>query len=337
MGFFFDSASITRDDVVATNEAKWSKIFPLGVTKFRSDFPDGKIEFDAELLGEMVANWKAEGSPERAVNYFHRGSSDGGATPIDEKVAAGWIQNLELRADGLYAQIRWTDRAREFIQKDELRYLSPEFLTDSTDANTGEARGAKLLGAALLNDPFLVELPKVAASERAHVEEELKEMKVQLSETTVQLSAAKAEVAKLVEVEKLAAEKISLAETRAVSAEKERDELKAEKRTREVNDFCAALIVSGKITPAMRPGVEKLALAHGVDAVKFFDETPAVVDVSGKATGVSAAPADDKASAKSRWEAKVQSLLSGGMKFPVAVNEARRAMPTEYNLIFGGK
>jgi len=133
---------------------KWNKLFPVNTTRYRSDFPGGQIDFTPEFLSAMITNWSRVGSPGLPVDYAH-----------DEKgVASGWIEGLELREDGLYAAIRWTDPARAAIQADELRYLSPTFATDGDDSATGFSQGPTLYGAALLNTPFLQDLPRVAAT-----------------------------------------------------------------------------------------------------------------------------------------------------------------------------
>ena len=84
--------------------------------------------------------------------------------PVEEKLAAGWISDLAARPDGVWGLIGWTEKARGFIAADELRYLSPTFTTDGLDRSTGQSQGPSLFGAALLNDPYLKELPRVAAS-----------------------------------------------------------------------------------------------------------------------------------------------------------------------------
>lgn len=142
------------------NVAKWNQLLIPG-TFFRSDF--GSLTFDGAFFGAILQNWNRAGSRPLPVDYFHRGQT-GDDLPAEEKIAAGWINQLEIRPDGLWALIQWTDRARGYILADELRYLSATFLEDMTDKRTGQPQGPTLLGAALLNDPFLSEMPRVAAS-----------------------------------------------------------------------------------------------------------------------------------------------------------------------------
>ena len=41
--------------------------------------------------------------------------------------AAGWVEAMEVRDDGIYARVAWTAKAREMIQAGEYRYVSPAF------------------------------------------------------------------------------------------------------------------------------------------------------------------------------------------------------------------
>lgn len=142
-------------------EAKWQQLFPMGV-RYRRDFPDGKVNFTPQYFGVMLRNWEEAGKPSLMVDYFHKGPGE--EHPIADKIAAGWIENLELRADGLYALIKWTEKARGHIVADELRCLSPYFAHNAMSRLTGKLQGPTLGGAGLLNDPFLQDLQPVSAS-----------------------------------------------------------------------------------------------------------------------------------------------------------------------------
>lgn len=157
----FDAGAVEKP---ATAEPKWQLLFPLGVKRFRNDFAGGAITFSREWLAQMLANWERSGKPRLVVDYFHRGLSDESPVANEDKVASGWIQQLRLGEKGLEGLIAWTDKARAHILADELAYLSPTFHPNAPDKQTGGRQGPTLMGAALLNDPFLTELPRVAAS-----------------------------------------------------------------------------------------------------------------------------------------------------------------------------
>jgi len=335
---------------------KWHLVFPMGVVKHRGDFPNGRIEFSRSVLEAMATNYTAEGKPERAVNYFHRGASSVPGTP-EEKRAAGWISDVRVTDAGLEALIAWTERARGFILADELRYLSPEFLLDGMSKSTGKKQGPTLLGAALLNDPFLTELPRVAASESTATENHtMKNVAALLNlaedatpeniEEAVKALIAKAE--KVDEATKLAeTQSVTLTEVQAMVAklteqttalEKERAELAAKEKERAAKSYVAELVKQGRVTPAIREGVEALALAHGVESIKFLEAAPPVV-TPGAEVGVvgDAAPTDPKVDATKRFTARVTEHEAKGMKYMDAFNLTRGEMPTEFALAFAAK
>ncbi len=145
----------------ATPQPKWQMIFPLG-THHNGGWPKEGVKVDAAFCKSMVANWKKLGEPELVVDYFHKTNDE--AAPNDERIAAGWMTALEVRADGLWSLIRWTEKARSRILADELRALSPEFATNGMDPHTGKPQGPTLICCALLTNPAFKEMPRVAAA-----------------------------------------------------------------------------------------------------------------------------------------------------------------------------
>jgi phage I-like protein len=162
----------------AENGQRWNQLFPFG-KRYRDDFPDGELEFNDAFFAAMVRNFEKVGA-DLPVDYFHRGSSDNSQVRNDDKVAAGWITALKVVKDsadskqnGLWGLFKWNDKARKQVLADELRYLSPTFVEERVDPTTGEEQGPTLFGAGLLNDPFLQDLPKVAASRNSRSTKEL--------------------------------------------------------------------------------------------------------------------------------------------------------------------
>ena len=171
-----DFPSVSTDTSTPASDeggAKWNMLFPMGATMYRSDLPGGSLTYDAEFFDAMLRNWKRCDEESRKVSgegfrlpvdYFHRGESFGDNLPVADKVASGWIIDLQVRPTGLFGLVRWLDDARELILADKLAYLSPTFHPDGPNKWDGGAQGPTLYGAALLNDPFLTQMPRVAAS-----------------------------------------------------------------------------------------------------------------------------------------------------------------------------
>lgn len=178
-----DRLSIVLDDLIETKDSdapKWHLLFPLGKTKFREDFPGGRITFSAQMLRTMESNAKRIMSAtghEFPVNFNHFGGiQPEPSAPLELSVAFGWIKdvafdgvgNSEEKADGpgLYSLIQYTEKAKQLIRNKEIRYISPEFSLEYINRDTGENQGATLLGAGLTNTPFLKELPAIAAKDK---------------------------------------------------------------------------------------------------------------------------------------------------------------------------
>jgi phage I-like protein len=148
-------------------EAKWNLIFPRGEWFGQNLAPiGGSIKLDDALFAELMTNWQNAGRPPLPVTYHHVDSEHApGVTPEEKKKAAGWFEDLRVTPYGLEGLTKWTEAAKERIRADEYRFFSPEWTSQHIDRRTGETKGWWLYGAALLNDPFFNELPRVAAKD----------------------------------------------------------------------------------------------------------------------------------------------------------------------------
>jgi phage I-like protein len=139
----------------------WVHAFPLGEYHHPVH---GRLVFTHERLERLAAgvNGRSRGI-DLAIDYEHRGDVAKGAR------AAGWITAAEVRADGLWLAVAFTDEARREVRAGAWRYLSPEYQDTWTHPQTGVRHRDVLLGAALTNRPFLRGLAAVAACEPATV------------------------------------------------------------------------------------------------------------------------------------------------------------------------
>ena len=113
----------------------------------------GVFEITSDILATMVRNFK-EVKPkpptELVVDYEHQST-----IPDIIATAAGWVEDVYIKAKGLFAKVRWTDEAAELIKADKYRFISPQFDLNDSDKETGKEIGACLLSVALTNRPFL--------------------------------------------------------------------------------------------------------------------------------------------------------------------------------------
>lgn len=118
----------------------------------------GIWKLNALIAAALIARVAQRKNP-IPIDYEHQIlSADQNGHPAP---AAGWIdpQSLEWReGDGLYAAVKWTDRAKEFIKADEYRYISPVF---PYSKSTGAV--LDLLHASLVNVPAIDGMDSVSA------------------------------------------------------------------------------------------------------------------------------------------------------------------------------
>lgn len=133
-------------------------IFPFGT--FATS--DGDYTFTRTDGLNIIAQWQERGT-QPVIEYEHASTR----RPGEPSPAAGWF-TLELRPNGLWARdVRWTERAAEFIRAREYRYTSPTF-----PHSNGQALG--FFNVSLTNTPATYDQrPLVAASTRIEMEQDL--------------------------------------------------------------------------------------------------------------------------------------------------------------------
>ena len=134
-------------------EDGWYQIAPLGEFPHQ---PTGVVQIvDKEACDAMTNAFSEEsGKPNFAgllIDFDH--------FSLDDKLkseAAGWINELQNRDDGLWAKIRWSDVGEECVKGGRYRFLSPVWSQrDCEDLGNGRLRPVRLLNAAVTNDPNL--------------------------------------------------------------------------------------------------------------------------------------------------------------------------------------
>jgi phage I-like protein len=128
---------------------EWLRLLPLG----QVNLVDGRPSFqvDPESLAELVQAFSARGT-DLVIDYEHQ-SLKGVQAP-----AAGWIKDLEVREDGLWAKVEWTEQAEEYLRRREYRYFSPVLRLDPENR-----RPQELMNVALTNVPAIRGLTPLVA------------------------------------------------------------------------------------------------------------------------------------------------------------------------------
>jgi hypothetical protein len=149
----------------------WVQIAQGGEFKGHPKF--ALIKFDAELFGQVVANFRAHpaylagptgigAQPVVPYDYEHASEMNptSGSIPQGGAPAPGWILEIEVRmsAEGvpqLWALTDWGDQAREQIRAKEYRWTSVAIWPSAKDKVSGKDIGPVLTSVALTNKPFV--------------------------------------------------------------------------------------------------------------------------------------------------------------------------------------
>lgn len=109
---------------------------------------------DDEALQAIVTHFHENGkSGQMIIDYDHESHNPNGRTN-----AAGWVQEVEIRSDGLWGLPRWSSQGQSDIEGGVYRYISPTFSRQDCEILSYEPlklRPQTLLDAALTNRPNL--------------------------------------------------------------------------------------------------------------------------------------------------------------------------------------
>lgn len=137
-------AALTLSMQAATGKERWIHLVPAGTFNGR----DGRGPYHLADASEVIRVSLAHaGKAGIVIDYDHSidlAAPKGGAAP-----AAGWVTELEARADGLWGKVDWTPRAQQLVADREYRFISPALMADAAGVVRGVAR------ASLTNNPNL--------------------------------------------------------------------------------------------------------------------------------------------------------------------------------------
>jgi hypothetical protein len=158
VGFATDVMSFSDD---SKNVPSRIKIIPAGTFNTPKY---GELEISVEQLQQMKDNF------EKSVRA---GSAQTGI-PIDiehgetshRDAAAGWMKQLSVFDDGLYADVEWTALGKDLLEKGIYKFFSPEFVFEYLSNEQSEYYANVLTGGGIVNKPlFDHSLPPIMASE----------------------------------------------------------------------------------------------------------------------------------------------------------------------------
>lgn len=133
-------------------------VFPLGEPPSNDD---RKWRFTKEDLARAVEHFEARTEP-MPILYDH------GNDPSKGSKAAGWVDSVELAGDGLYANVHWTEAAREAIRSGEWGFRSPGW--EGEEDPLGFIYAGPLKELSLVNKPAIGGMSPVHASSQPSTE-----------------------------------------------------------------------------------------------------------------------------------------------------------------------
>lgn len=137
----------------------WIQIFPFGHWS-HPVYGDDAAVVSYDRAARYVKNFNdGVRRQDIAIDYEH------GEDKAKGNKAAGWYRAMELRDDGIHAQIEFTDTAKEEIGKKEWKYFSPLFVDLYEDAETGEVHEDVIIGGGLTNRPWMKDMVPINFSE----------------------------------------------------------------------------------------------------------------------------------------------------------------------------
>ena len=123
-----------------TEAPEYIRVLPLGyISSEKGDFL-----VDSESF-QMMKEHMEHRAVDIVIDYEHQ-TLRGMQAP-----AGGWIKELVLKSDGIFARVEWTKRAKDYLQNREYRYLSPVVMVRKKDRKASQIHSVALTNTPAIN------------------------------------------------------------------------------------------------------------------------------------------------------------------------------------------
>lgn len=154
-GWWVDLSKVVLNDPSGKNTT-WVHALPFGQYQHPLH---GTMVFDTAKLNGLATSVKSKvRGIDPDIDYDHK------TDPAKGNQAAGWVKDADVRGDGLWIQVDFTDTAVGEVKEKKYRYFSAEFVDEWTDAQ-GVTHKDVLMGGGLTNRPYMKNLLPVNLSE----------------------------------------------------------------------------------------------------------------------------------------------------------------------------
>lgn len=253
------------------NVPKTVKLLPLGQVKSqKGDFIVDESSYQS--ISQKFKNRKVD----LVIDYEHQTLENVQAP------AGGWIKDITLEKDGIYALVDWTDKASQYIKGKEYRYLSPVVLVDKSTrrvqalhsvalTNTPAIDGMEAIINSLNNGVDIVDIQNEKDINKSKTEKKTQSME---KESTPVDEDVKSKIVKELELKEDASIEDILKAIKELKQSKEETEvvankLKIEKITSESQQLVQMALSIGQIDESQTEWAYKRCI-EDIDGFKFF-------------------------------------------------------------------
>lgn len=144
-----------------TEAPEYIRVLPLGyISSEKGDFL-----VDSESF-RMMKEHMQHRAVDIVIDYEHQTLRD------IQAPAGGWIKELVLKSDGIFAKVEWTERAKDYLQNREYRYLSPVVMVRKKDHKASQIHSVALTNTPAINGMMpIVNSMKLALSEKTKLDD----------------------------------------------------------------------------------------------------------------------------------------------------------------------
>ena len=264
----------------------------------------GDFVVDEESARLVIEAFAAHGT-DVPIDYEHQTLGGSYAAPDGQAPAAAWIKAITAEPGvGLFAEIEWTEKARQRVLAREYRYVSPVALIRKADRKL-----VAIHSAALTNKPAIVGMEPIvnrtSATDGAQTADALMELRLDLNLTA-----------------DVGVEQVLVAASRRLTV------LAEEKRRCHAEERVAQAVRSGRLVEAQRQWAQELVLRDEASFDQWLHCAPVVVTrgrlpLPGRVDDGPGARRSAIA-AKARAEFKAHKLVSALTSEEAYVNDALR-------------
>lgn len=152
LGYLVDLATLQFGEDSA--KACWVHMLPPGPFEHPQY---GHVDVTPQLINDLAKSFHDNvRGIELDIDYDHK--------MLDTK-AAGWVKDVQVRDNGLWGFIEWTEPAAKAIKAKEYKYFSAEFYDEWTHPKTKVTHKNVLFGGGITNRPFLKDILPLNLSE----------------------------------------------------------------------------------------------------------------------------------------------------------------------------